>query len=349
MLQIARLLAIGDSSPLCGIGEDAPLSAEERVRLLLDEGRRAPARTSGPPHLPPWFDARLYRQGQRYFAEHYCAMFVAKLMGLLVLLAVPSVLRVLVHTRRSATPISSFRRYLSTVAHMLEWYSANADGDLTDPNSRAFRSLSEVRSRHCAAARSAGGISQFDMAVTQFGFIGFTMVAPEKLGIRRGGEEGLVHFWRVIGYLMGMDDRFNICRPEGVEETRRVCSLLLEQVFAPNLKQPPAEFASMSRAMMDGIWAILPAYDTDAVFAYVYREMVGLPYDLDKLSKASRSAYEWQVYLADLMLTAWYAWMIRAFSNFFVWLCIYLAQKSHFLANYTLTDKVVHQNIYLAS
>ncbi|XP_047114690.1 uncharacterized protein LOC124794985 [Schistocerca piceifrons] len=330
-------------------GAESALSVQEQMRLLLEEGAKAPARSTGPLQLPPWYDADLYRQGQRFFAANYCAMFVAKLTGLLVLLAVPSVLRVLVHTRRSATPISSFKRYLSTVSHMLEWYSANADGDLADPSSRAFKSLTEVRGRHCAASRSAGSISQFDMAVTQFGFIGFTMVAPEKLGIERGGEEGIVHFWRVIGYVMGMEDRFNICRPDSVEETRQLCSMLLQQVFVPNLKKPPEDFATMSRAMLDGIWAILPAIDSDAVCAYVYSQLAGLPYDLDKLSKESRNAYEWQVYLVELMMTSWYGWILRLFFNFVVWLSIYITQKWQFLANYTLTDKVVHQNIYLAS
>jgi len=61
----------------------------------------------------------------------------------------------------------------------------------------------EVRTRHCAAARKArkagfGPISQLDMVLTQFGFMGFGLLVPEKLGLTGSPEEqeGFIHFWR---------------------------------------------------------------------------------------------------------------------------------------------------------
>jgi hypothetical protein len=58
-------------------------------------------------------------------------MLVSKLCGLLVVLAVPSIIRVLILTHNSSKPVTAFRRYLLTVTHMLEWY----DGDLLEPTS----------------------------------------------------------------------------------------------------------------------------------------------------------------------------------------------------------------------
>lgn len=48
------------------------------------------------------------------------------------------------------------------------------------------------------------------MAITQFGFIGFTLLSAEELGIKATEEEfdSLVHFWRVIGYMLGMQDKY---------------------------------------------------------------------------------------------------------------------------------------------
>lgn len=61
--------------------------------------------------------------------------------------------------------------------------------------------------RGCAAGLSR--ISQFDMALTQFGFIGFTLLCSDELGIILTDKEfeSLVHFWRVIGALLNTEER----------------------------------------------------------------------------------------------------------------------------------------------
>lgn len=48
------------------------------------------------------------------------------------------------------------------------------------------------------------------MALAQFGFIGFTMVSGDYLGVKTTDEEmeGVVHLWRVIGSMLGMEDKF---------------------------------------------------------------------------------------------------------------------------------------------
>lgn len=80
---------------------------------------------------------------------------------------------------------------------------------------RFLESLKIVRKKHCVAfKRSAeAGVhesTQLDMALAQFGFMGYIMVSTERLGIKMTYEEleGLVHVWRVIGNMLGMDDKF---------------------------------------------------------------------------------------------------------------------------------------------
>lgn len=75
-----------------------------------------------------------------------------------------------------------------------------------------------MRKKHCIVSRRSseaglGRISQLDMALTQFGFIGFTLISGDMLGVHTSDEElhGLVHFWRVIGHMLGMDERYYIC------------------------------------------------------------------------------------------------------------------------------------------
>ena len=58
--------------------------------------------------------------------------------------------------------------------------------------------------------RNLHGIYQKDMAITQFGFIGYVFVCPEKIGLAYATEEqriGFNHFWQVTGHLLGISDR----------------------------------------------------------------------------------------------------------------------------------------------
>jgi hypothetical protein len=50
------------------------------------------------------------------------------------------------------------------------------------------------------------------MVLTQFGFMGFGLLVPEKLGLNGSSEEqeGFIHFWRTVGHLLGIEDRSGI-------------------------------------------------------------------------------------------------------------------------------------------
>ncbi|XP_071453851.1 uncharacterized protein [Hetaerina americana] len=269
------------------------LAASLRLKDLLEVGPRVPATGagsggSGPQgsntiELPPWFDWDKFQRGQRYFQHNFFTMFAAKLSGLLTLLAIPSILRVLCLTKQSGSPSTAFKRYLSTLDHMLSWY----EGDLLEPTSKAYQSLAMVRGKHDAAARkslkmssSNVPLSQLDMVLTQFAFMGLAILYPHKLGIsssssssREADEEGFIHFWRTIAYLLGVQDRFNICRPS-TRETKVICRGLLINVFIPSLHSPPPAFGRMARALTNGMWALVPVLDAHAFLRYT-RTLIG--------------------------------------------------------------------------
>lgn len=52
-------------------------------------------------------------------------------------------------------------------------------------------------------------VSQKDMSLTQFGFIGLILLKKKELGIvgTKEDEMALVHFWRTIGYMLGIHDK----------------------------------------------------------------------------------------------------------------------------------------------
>lgn len=129
-------------------------------------------------------------------------------LGLLTILAIPSIIRVLVYTKKSSTDVTAYKRYMQTIYHTLAWFR----NDLR-PGTRAWESLSSVRKMHFHASRSAsasavGIISQKDLAITQYGFMGFTVVNRVQTGLQASKEEleDYCHFWRVIGHIIGIKD-----------------------------------------------------------------------------------------------------------------------------------------------
>lgn len=49
-------------------------------------------------------------------------MFSGKLIGLLAVLAIPSILKILDYTKESGTSMKAYRRYLATIYHTVTWY-----------------------------------------------------------------------------------------------------------------------------------------------------------------------------------------------------------------------------------
>lgn len=52
-------------------------------------------------------------------------------------------------------------------------------------------------------------IKNRDLALTQFGFLGYILIRPKEFGFvyDPDKQEAVVHFWRVIGHLIGIPDR----------------------------------------------------------------------------------------------------------------------------------------------
>lgn len=75
--------------------------------------------------------------------------------------------------------------------------------------------MEAVRTRHNCASKRAyksglSRISQMDMGLTQIGFFGMPLLAGPNVGLHNAKKEdleGMLHVWRVIGHILGVDDR----------------------------------------------------------------------------------------------------------------------------------------------
>lgn len=97
---------------------------------------------------PPWFDEERYEAGRQFVKNYRGGLFFAHLTSLTLLLYPPQVLKPLIFTGKSETPKKSYRRYISTAVHVMNWYR----GDMWKADSRTRKSLQLVRQYHSDGA-----------------------------------------------------------------------------------------------------------------------------------------------------------------------------------------------------
>nr|XP_023029586.1 uncharacterized protein LOC111517615 [Leptinotarsa decemlineata] len=240
-------------------------SAQDFVDQLLREGAQETCDETNESfvrsdRLPPFYDERLFRKGQEFFHKHAFSMYSACLYGLVAILSIPTILRILIFTKQSSSAVTAYKRYVATIFHMTIWY----DEDFK-PGSKLWKSISQVRHVHNSASKrgSKAGVHrifQKDMALTQFGFMGFQLSRSHLVGIHDASEEewkSFLHVWRVVGYLLGINDRFNLCSGS-VQETKEICELLISQAFKPEILKRDKDFLSMARHVCSGLWPVSP-------------------------------------------------------------------------------------------
>jgi len=104
---------------------------EERLRIILSEGSKSIIDFEDmKPELPPFYDEVKFRLGQQAFYNNVFSMMIAKLCGLVSLLAISTILDVVMFTKKSNTPCLAYRRYAETILHTFVWHEK-------DPNSKS--------------------------------------------------------------------------------------------------------------------------------------------------------------------------------------------------------------------
>nr|XP_022909849.1 uncharacterized protein LOC111420980 [Onthophagus taurus] len=209
--------------------------------------------------IPEYYDKEKFKRGQQFFHRNIFAMLFGKFLGLISDLTLISSQKILEHTNQSNEPKTAFKRYVSTIFSMYTWYTY----DLI-PGSKSWESLKRIRTIHNFASlkchkNQIGEIAQYHMALAQFGFMGLIVSKSEKIGIFPNQKEmdDFIHFWRVIGHMLGIEEKYNICR-ETFKETKEICDEIIAEIISPALNEWDESFLKMTRALIEGMWSMMP-------------------------------------------------------------------------------------------
>lgn len=106
-----------------------------------------------------------------------------------------------------------------------------------------------------ASRAGVGIVSQKDMSITLFIFMGFQVLMPDKFGIvgTREQFEAFNHFWRVVGFMLGTHDKFNCCG-ETLDDTLGRLEAIRVGMMLPELLSPSPEYVIYTRTVVDGMW-----------------------------------------------------------------------------------------------
>jgi len=254
--------------------------AAERVKNLMVAGKStdhdsAQAKLEGEKETEDQesygIDESLVEEGKAFFKANFFSIFVSMLTGLWTLMYIKSIVRVLSMTKQSHTPTLAFKRYLSTLRHVVHWHKGVEEMKESLKVVKSKHSAAALRSKHNAASDASKksskeqdhGISQFDMVVTQWAFIGPTLLFPTELGMSNDlcsrELEGLVYIMYLVGRHLGVHEEYNLCRG-GLDKARAYSREILVEVIQPAVTQnlDYKELSSMAGALLSGINILNP-------------------------------------------------------------------------------------------
>ena len=200
-----------------------------------------------------------------------------------------------------------------------------------------------------------GRITQKDMALTQFGFIGYQLLHPYKVGIHKVNDDefqGFIHVWRTIGYMLGIKDEFNICQ-NSITETKSICNQLVSDIFRPKIQQNSNEFIEMVSILIDGMWSFNPALNKKTFFRTIW-DLCDLTVPTDhqkpvnnnylfKMSFFDQFIFLFTMFVQRFLLRFRY---IRAYYNAQKYLSLFLIEYFPFLAFHRFGFRNSFVNIY---
>ncbi|PNF18365.1 hypothetical protein B7P43_G13578 [Cryptotermes secundus] len=114
-------------------------------------------------------------------------------------------------------------------------------------------------------------VNQMDMALTQFGFVGLFVLFPGKFGAHGICDEELdsfVHLWRCLGYVLGLEDRYNLCNGD-LETVRQRSRDIIHFWMKPNLRDVSRDWEHMTRCVVEGINYYIPGITFETSLLYL--------------------------------------------------------------------------------
>lgn len=250
-------------------------TVEEHIKSIIEDESVLDSELTDiiPNDFPDWYNEKLFKEGQNYYKRNMLLGEISYIIGIISILAIPTIRQVIKCTKQSSTPCAAFKRHLGSQLHVFNMVMC----DPSDPHSNWFKSINITRWKHNMSIKisnKAGlkGILQKDMALTQCALIAYIFIVTGSFGLcnKLKEEEGFNHFWRVIGYMIGIPDRLNICR-KSTMETRELCQKIVNNVFANYLNNVSQDFYHTISTVLDGMSHIDISLNKDALLALTYR------------------------------------------------------------------------------
>lgn len=143
--------------------------------------------------------------------------------------------------------------------------------------------------------KGIGHISQAELCFTTFGFMGFALIRPDLLGIKHDKTEDLIaftHFWAVIGHMLGIDDKYNICMFP-LEVVEIIYKIINKHFVMTWFQLETPLFKKMATSLIDGMGLLIP-FSTYESRMFLAKRLCGVPgyqYDLDVSKELSYKSY----------------------------------------------------------
>ncbi|XP_011864440.1 PREDICTED: uncharacterized protein LOC105560174 [Vollenhovia emeryi] len=321
-------------------------TVDEHFKFLLEDNSviNPEATDVTPDDLPDWYDKNLYKEAQKFYLRNILSMMAAATVGIIAVFSVVTIRKILEHTKRSSSTRMAFKRYVETLLHIHNLSTC----DLNDIDSKWYKSMNVIRWHHKMGSKKAknagiGEITQRDMVLTQFGFLGYLFLFPKSFGTCSTLEEdeAINHFWRVNGYMLGIPDRFNLCR-KNAKETTELCEKI-KDLYGTYLRDAPREFHDITTHALDGVWYIDILTDKDSFMSFIYK-LHGLEYK--KLGWYSWLVAKYREWLFYLCLVPYVRVVMKIYSYYLVKFILWNSQNFPLLAWMKFGRENVKLNLY---
>lgn len=229
----------------------------EKFRVLCQLGKQIEGTSPNVDikRKPDYFIEERFKRAQQTINKFYTSASMASSVGLMLLLQLKCILDPLLKTGRSQTVTHLWDRYTATVKYIRSCYET----EFFDEASDGWRYILIVRGMHqrihklmneqhsnllnddSSQNQKIVWVNQYDMAITQFAFIGLLLLEPEKCAAYSIKEDELldiVHYWRLLSYYFGIEDQFNIfAYDNNWSKQKQLMQLIMDEVYRKELEQ----------------------------------------------------------------------------------------------------------------
>lgn len=329
------------------------MDINKKIELIINEAPKIKLSLKfTKPELPFFYDKKKFKLGQETFLNNVFGILIGYLSGLVTLFSISPILDVLRFTNESSIPCTAYQRYAKTLLHVFTWNSSCFD--------KILKSIEIVKKRHSDAFQKCSYNSiynptQLDMVLTQFAFIGYIILSDTYLGIKvnHTEKEGMIHLWHVIGNMLGIEEKYNLCTGT-VEETRLICQEIFEKIYVPALQKRNKDqyFTIMNTAMLEGVWPIFFPIDSSAYTAFTldlasYTSKTQFNHN-NTMSTYSKIIYNLQHFTLKYLTNPVFIWskFFRIILNKLLLISIYITEHFPLLAYLKFGKKYAHVNIF---